>query len=284
MNILDKAEALIGERPLSATPLEGGEIGLVYHLSMADGSDLVIKTPRPGIRTTMEIEARMLGYLANHSHLPIPQVHHVAEKAIIMSYLPSQPGLTREAQEDAARHIAELHAVKSDKFGLPFDTVIGTLAQPNAGGPEWVPFFTHYRLLYMAKESLRVGRITESFYDRLHAFAEKLPDLIGEPSHPSLVHGDLWTGNVLVNGDEISGFVDPAIYFGHSEMDLAFSMLFGTFGQTFFDAYRQYRAIEPGFFEERKDIYNLWPLLVHVRLFGGSYQKSVSNIIARFGC
>ena len=93
----------------------------------------------------------------------------------------------------------------------------------------------------------------------------------------------MWTGNILCRGDRIAGFVDPAVYYGDAEIELAFSTLFGTFGQPFFRRYQELRPLEPGFFEQRRDLYNLYPLLVHVRLFGGSYVDSVDRTLSRFG-
>jgi fructosamine-3-kinase len=104
-----------------------------------------------------------------------------------------------------------------------------------------------------------------------------------EPERPSLIHGDVWTTNVLAEGEQITAFLDPAIYFAHAEIELAFTTLFGTFGPAFYERYHQIRPIGPGFFETRRDLYNLYPLLVHVRLFGGSYVNSVHQILARFG-
>jgi len=104
-----------------------------------------------------------------------------------------------------------------------------------------------------------------------------------EPAKPSLIHGDAWTGNILALNDQIIGFLDPAIYFADAEIELAFTTLFGTFGDSFFGRYEEIRPIEPGFLEARLDIYNLYPLLVHVRLFGGSYVSSVERVLKRFG-
>ena len=117
----------------------------------------------------------------------------------------------------------------------------------------------------------------------MERFGEKLEGLITEPARPSLLHGDLWGGNILVSGDKISGFIDPAISYGHPEMDLAFSTLFSTFGDAFFSAYDEIRPLQPGFFEVRRDIYNLWPLLVHVVLFGGSYAGQIDQVLRRHG-
>ena len=94
----------------------------------------------------------------------------------------------------------------------------------------------------------------------------------------------MWSGNVLTKDGRIAGFVDPAIYYADSEIELAFSTLFSTFGDAFFRRYDELRPLRPGFFEERRDLYNLYPLLVHVRLFGGSYVGSVERALARYGC
>jgi len=119
---------------------------------------------------------------------------------------------------------------------------------------------------------------------RLEKLAGRLGDWIDASAAPSLIHGDMWTGNVLCNHGRISGFVDPAIYYADAEIELAFSTMFGTFGDAFFGRYGEHRPLRPGFFEERVDLYNLYPLLVHVRLFGGSYVGSVDRTLARFGC
>ena len=106
---------------------------------------------------------------------------------------------------------------------------------------------------------------------RIERLAERLDDYLIEPAFPSLLHGDLWTGNVLTRSGRVAGFVDPAIYCGSPEIELAFGTLFGTFGEAFFEAYASAMPLEPGFHELRLSLYNLYPRLVHVRLFGSSY-------------
>ena len=105
-----------------------------------------------------------------------------------------------------------------------------------------------------------------------------------EPARPSLIHGDMWGGNVLARGGRIAGFVDPAIYYADPEIELAFSTLFSTFSDAFFERYGALRPLRPGFFEQRRDLYNLYPLLVHSRLFGGPYPDAVARTLDRFGC
>ena len=103
------------------------------------------------------------------------------------------------------------------------------------------------------------------------------------PRRPALLHGDLWGGNILSNGSRVVGFIDPAIYYGHPEADLAFSTLFGTLGRAFFERYESIAGIDDGFFDLRRDIYNLYPLMVHACIFGGGYRSQALSIIQALG-
>src|SRR5262249_44080665 len=136
---------------------------------------------------------------------------------------------------------------------------------------------------YMAREARREGKLPSPLFARIERLAERIEDYVIEPRHPSLLHGDLWTGNVLVRGGRIAGFVDPAIYFGSPEIELAFTTMFGTFGKTFFEAYEMERPLEPGFHDLRASLYNLYPTLVHVRLFGSGYLAGIERTLARMG-
>lgn len=262
--------------------LSGGMIGDVYRVLLEDGQALVAKSA-DGANSTLHIEGRMLRYLHEHSQLPIPQVLHSDANLLLMTYIENQGGITTEAQEEAGRVVAALHSVSAEKFGLEFDTLIGSLHQPNPQYERWIDFFREQRLLYMADVAHRAGQLPDALRRRVEAFAPKLDSLLHEPAHPALIHGDMWTGNVLCLRGHLAGFVDPAIYYAHPEIELAFTTLFGTFGRPFFRAYEEVSPLEPGFFEERRDIYNLYPLLVHVRLFGGGYVSQVDSILRRFG-
>ena len=133
----------------------------------------------------------------------------------------------------------------------------------------------------MARAALAGGRLDRDLMSRIERLAVRLPDLIGQPGAPALIHGDVWGGNVLVRSGRVAAFIDPAIYHADPEIELAFSTLFGTFGVEFFDRYQEHRPLRPGFIELRRDLYNLYPLLVHVRLFGASYVSQVEVIVQR---
>jgi fructosamine-3-kinase len=118
--------------------------------------------------------------------------------------------------------------------------------------------------------------------ERLRRLSHRLEEYLDEPAYPSLIHGDAWSGNVLAQGGRITGFLDPALYYADAEVKLAFITLFSTFGMPFFARHQALRPLRPGF-AGRCDVYNLYPLLVHVHLFGGNYVASLETRLRRLG-
>ncbi len=282
MDVQKHIENCIRQTLSEMTSLSGGCVGDVYGLVLQDGGRLVAKSASYG--AGLEIEGRMLGYLREHSTLKVPDVIYADETLLVMSRLEQSTQLNELGEEEAADQIAALHHVKADRFGLAFDTLIGGLHQPNPWTDDWFDFYGTSRLLYMAKQAVQHARLEAGFLERLEKLVTKLPEIAPPADAPCLLHGDLWGGNVLADKGRLSGFIDPAIYYGHREMDLAFSTLFHAFGQRFYDRYQEHFCLEQGFWEERCDLYNLYPLLVHVRLFGGSYVGDVDRILMKFGC
>jgi len=261
--------------------LSGGCIGEVWRVTVADGRRLAVKTAGPG--GTLDIEGYMLDYLARTNTVPVPEVIHAAPDLLVMSWIETSGPLTGNAQEHAADLLAALHGIPADAYGHERDTLIGPLHQPNPRTGSWVAFFRDQRLLYMGREAFEHGALRRETYGLLMDFCNrKLDTYIEEPTRPSLIHGDMWGGNVLCHDGRIAAFIDPAIYHADPEIELAFSTLFGTYGDRFFRRYHEHRPIRPGFFEARRDIYNLYPLLVHARLFGGHYALQVDGILRRY--
>ncbi len=258
-------------------PLAGGHNAELLTVTLADGRRLAAK-----VGHGLEPEGFMLRYLAAHSGLPVPDVHHSDERLLLMDFIEAGGTITPDAEEHAAELVAGLHAVAAPRYGFARSTPIGPLPQPNDGSDDWIAFFRDRRLLHMARAALTERRIDHALMTRIETLASHLPELIGTPAPPALVHGDLWTGNVLVRGGRVAAFIDPAIHHADPEVELAFTTLFGTFGKAFFRRYGEIRPLRPGFFEVRRDLYNLYPLLVHVRLFGGSYVGSVERTVRRF--
>lgn len=280
--IEDRIEAAIGARPERLAALSGGCIAEIYRVDFNTGLSVVAKLAGKG--DSLEPEAYMLRYLREHSHLPVPEVIHADDGLLIMSYIEHGGALDGPAQAHAAELLADLHAITRPRYGHERDTLIGSLPQPNPESDSWRDFFRDHRLLAMARTALEAGRLPAATMKRIEALATRLQTWIDEPEAPALIHGDMWGGNVLAGEGRIAGFVDPAIYYADAEIELAFATLFSTFGEPFFARYNEIRPIRAGFFETRRDLYNLYPLLVHVRLFGGSYLGSVEATLSRMGC
>lgn len=271
-----------GYEAIDIEPLGGGCVSAVYRVRTADGRRVVAKFDETG-QAGLTVEAEMLRYLAANTQLPVPTVHHASAALLVMAHLPGESRFSPGAERHAAELLAALHRHTAPAYGFDHDTLIGGLRQPNDRSASWLVFFRDRRLLHMAGEATQVGRLPSDIAGRVEAFAARLGDWLQEPERPSLIHGDVWTTNVLANGDQITAFLDPAIYYAHNEIELAFTTLFHTFSRDFYARYAELNPITPGFFEERKDIYNLYPLLVHVRLFGGSYVASVDQVLRKFG-
>jgi fructosamine-3-kinase len=272
---------IVGEPPRAATPLGGGCVGDVFRLDFADRAPLVAKMGDPG--AGLDVEGFMLEALAELSALPVPVVFHADETLLLMDWIEADDPMATGSQEHAAELLAALHGISTERFGFPRDTRIGGLVQPNAWCERWLDFFRDRRLLHRGRAAHDAGRLPSGMLSRLESLAARVGDWIGEPAAPALLHGDAWDGNILCRSGRVAAFIDPAIYYGDPEIELAFGTLFGTFGAPFFRRYEALRPLAPGFHDERRDLYNLYPLLVHVQLFGGGYVSSVDATLRKFG-
>lgn len=176
--------------------------------------------------------------------------------------------------------LARLHVERLERCGLERDNYIGTLSQPNEPDPSWPRFFGERRLGEQQRVAERSGALPGSTLRGLERIRARISELVPHAT-PSLLHGDLWSGNQAAGPHGEPVVFDPAVYAGHSEVDLAFSTLFGGFAPEFYDAYDACLAPEPGR-DERRDLYNLYPLLVHANLFGGTYVDELARGVARF--
>lgn len=272
-------EQAISGSIVAIAPLSAANNAQIYRLLLEGGGTRVAKVAERG----METEAWMLRFLKEHSSLPVPEVEFSNDHVIIMEFIESQDMIDYRGQRHAAEQLAALHAIGAEKYGLERDTAIGSLRQPNKQSDNWPAFFAEQRLLYMARAAFDENKIDKRMMQQAEKLAGKLPDILRDAAPPGLVHGDVWGGNIIIGRGKIAAFLDPAVYFADPEVELAFIRLFNTFDDSFFARYNDIRPIRPGFHEERADIYNLYPLLVHTRLFGASYARKAQKIFDRFG-
>ena len=230
-----------------------------------------------------EAEAKGLALLRKTDTFHIPEVigyGTLLDKAyLILDYIDTaQPG--KAYWETLGQSLAVLHSHTQPQFGLLFNNYIGSLPQTNTPTPNGHDFFFEHRLLPQAGLALYKGLLSKPMYEALLRLQPRLPNLI-PTERPALLHGDLWSGNVLVTEENQPALIDPAVYYGFREAELAFTKLFAGFDNRFYQAYDEAFPLIDGF-EERVALYNLYPLLVHVNLFGAGYVSGVERVLKQF--
>lgn len=269
--IREKLSQLLDSGVSELSYLAAGQIGDIYQARL-HGQPVVIKTTSEE-RDDLLVEARMLQDLAQNG-LRVPQVIASAEEVLILEYIEPcrDPGYDREIE--AATALASLHQVTNESrmYGYYYNTTIASFTQNNEQTQyNWGLFFSQMRILPMAKLCYERGALEKSLLDRLEALCSGLYRRIDMSEiTPSLLHGDIWSGNILYEKSGVC-FIDPAIYFGDREMELAFILFFHTFGEHFFEEYTKVHPLSVDFYETKVSLYQIYPLLVHVALYGGGY-------------
>lgn len=265
------------------TSVGGGDINDAYRLELEDKRCFVKINDADKYPQMFETEARGLELMRNCSRFQIPEVLGVGQsdgrQFLVLEYLESGSA-SIEFWELFANRLAGMHRSGHDVFGLDHSNYIGSLVQVNDIHESWPDFFTNQRLGPLSHKAFDMGLLSSSALKHFENLAHRLDQLIPIES-PSLLHGDLWSGNFMRGPDGEATIYDPAVYFGHREMDIAMSKLFGGFDNRFYATYNEQYPLEKGW-EDRVDIHNLYPLLVHVILFGGGYVSQVQSILNRF--
>jgi fructosamine-3-kinase len=276
--------AALGSEVAAAHAVAGGDINRAYQIALGDGRRLFVKANERSQRGMFAAEARGLRWLGEAVALRVPEVLAVsgpqAPRQFLLLEWVATGAPAPDFDERLGRGLAALHRRGAPGFGLDHDNFIGWLPQSNAASETWADFYRTRRLepqLRRAAESgLASSRMRQGF-DRLF---RALEDLVGPPEPPARLHGDLWGGNLLCDENGGPCLVDPAVYGGHREIDLAMMRLFGGFGARVFDAYQEAWPLAAGH-GERLALYQLYPLMVHVNLFGGGYVASVEAALER---
>jgi fructosamine-3-kinase len=252
----------------------GGDINEAFRVEFADESFGFVKTRADVAPGEYAAEAAGLRWLAEPRALRVPEVLGVADGVLVLDWV-DEGGRGDPAAFGAG--LAEVHAAGADEFGGVAPMRLGSLTLPNEPAPDWPAFYAERRLLPLLPHAglTRFGnKAVESVCARMH-------DLAGAPEPPARLHGDLWSGNVLWGRDGRAWLIDPAAYGGHREVDLAMLRLFGSPGRTFLAAYEERHPLAPGH-EERVELYQLFPLLVHAALFGGGYPASAERVARKY--
>jgi len=286
----------------NARHVGGGDINEAWHVTLADGCDAFVKTRSGAGPDEYATEARGLQWLAEPGALRTPRVLEVADDYLVLEWV-QQGSLSAEGAEELGRGLALTHAAGARVFGAPAQAVrggvpasenhqtkgdgkaaastFGSLRLPNDPTPDWPAFYAQRRLLPLAAISRERGALSERGAHAVEAVCERLPALAGPPEPPARLHGDLWSGNAMAGTDGRPWLIDPSAYGGHREVDLAMLRLFGAPSPRIFAAYEEAAPLAEGW-EERVELWQLLPLLVHAVLFGGGYVGAAERVARHY--
>ena len=283
MTSLEEAVAsATGREVASLARVGGGDINDAYAATLEDGARAFVKTRGDAPAGEFTAEAAALRWLAEPGGLGVPEVLGVLDtdglpRVLALEWL--EPGGARD-EADLGRGLATIHAAGASSFGGATDLRIGPLSLPNDPADPWAAFYADRRLRPLLAPARDRGALSSSGVAAVEQVCDRMAELAGPPEPPARLHGDLWTGNVLWSQGR-PYLIDPLAYGGHREVDLAMLRLFGSPGPRFLAAYEETSPLAPGH-EARVPLYQLFPLLVHAVLFGGSYGGSVEQAARRY--
>ena len=267
----------------SQSPLSGGDINAVFKLKTNRGVFCLKQNDRSRYLEMLQKEANGLNKLRQHSQFHVPQVIATFEdkhsQYLLMEYV-ELGSKSSGFWEDFGGKLANMHQQSSEQFGWQEDNYIGSLKQTNTQHSDWASFYREERILPQIRLAFDSQKVDLSFVQKAEKLCSKLHEIFPTES-PALLHGDLWSGNFMINSEGNPVLIDPAIYYGHREMDLGMMHLFGGFSDYLFHTYNEHFPLEKDW-TVRIPLTQLYPLLVHVNLFGGDYVRSAHSVIQRY--
>ena len=284
---LEDALELVGSRKIAyKIAVSGGDINESYRIALENGNIFFLKANRNRDASFFKCEYEGLKLIKKSGCISVPNpIAYGVDKEKKFAFLLMENINSAHKQEDYyekfGQTLALLHKQDfgQDGFGLDIDNYIGSTKQKNTYKKSWIDFFRTCRLEYQFN-------LASEYFDRedkkkVNSLLDNLDKYLQEPEKPSLIHGDLWSGNYITGSDGYAWLIDPAVSFSHSEADIAMTELFGGFDIRFYDAYKEASGMSCDY-KDRRDLYNLYHLLNHLNLFGASYLGSVKSIVRRY--
>jgi fructosamine-3-kinase len=277
-----KIESNTKSRVKSIEPLSGGCISNAYKLEMTSGENYFLKMNESHPKEMFIKEAHGLNELYKSRAIRIPKVVDYDDYFLLIEFI--QSGVKSKIfYQDFGHKLAEMHNFCSDTFGLYENNFIGSNIQENIPMEDekdnWIKFYFNKRILFQYRLAETNGFATKELTSKIKLLENKIENILtGSIEKPSLLHGDLWGGNYIVDENGNACLIDPAVYYGHREADLAMTKLFGGFSPDFYFAYNEHFPLPDGY-EYRENIYKLYHVLNHLNLFGSGYYSQAIALI-----
>jgi fructosamine-3-kinase len=281
-SITETVEEYRGTRIRQTESLSGGCISNAYKITFKDGATCLLKFNENSPTDMFTKEAHGLQELKKANAIKVPEVFLYGNDFILMEFI-SAIGKQKNFFEEFGRKFALLHKYTGEGFGFYEDNYIGSTPQININDDsfkgDWTSFYFNNRLLYQFKLAEKNGYVDSSFREAFGKIEEKIELILGEGEvRPSLLHGDLWSGNYMTDEEGNACLIDPAVYYGHREADLAMTKLFGGFSASFYEAYIEEYPLDEGW-EYRQNIYMLYHVMNHLNIFGGGYFSQALSLM-----
>jgi len=283
-----KVGSLLGDPVVRTEPVAGGDINNAYAFTLASGQRVFAKSHRAALPEMFVREAEGLAWLAEPNAVRVPKVLAASDAddagpaCLVLEYI-ARGSADENYAEILGQGLAALHRAGAPGFGHAHarPNYLATLPQDNTAEPTWAAFYVERRLKPLLDRARGAEIVPSELAARVRRVCDRMPSLIGPEEPPARVHGDLWGGNCFAADSGEPVLIDPAVYGGHREIDLAMMRLFGGFPRRAFDAYNETYPLQPGH-EGRVALYQLYPLLAHVNLFGASYLPQLDRALAHY--
>ncbi len=280
---IDALQSYLGKTVTNSTTVSGGDINDAYCIQTASGKFFLKLNDASKFPGMFAAEAEGLALIKGTQTIAVPEVllHGEAGRYsfLLLEWIQGVRG-DRNSQVKLGTHLAAMHSHTATTFGLDAYNYMGSLHQSNKHHTCWADFFVKERLQPMVNMAVDGGQLSISDTNDFEKLYNKLSELF-EEERPALIHGDLWGGNYLTGENGKPYLIDPAVSYGHREFDIAMTTLFGGFSTDFYDAYNEAFPLTHGW-QQRLPLWNLYPLLAHVNLFGGSYRQQTLSALRKY--
>ena len=281
--LIEQIEKTTGKKISSLLTVGGGDINQAYRLESSGDLFFLKVNDAAQFPDMFKKEAEGLKALAASRTFRIPEVVQAGEwegrQFLVLEWV-ERGRPSADFHEKTGSLLAAMHQQKQENFGWHEDNYIGSLVQPNNKADNWAVFYAEQRILPFVKKLRDAGHFEKKDVAGAEAFCKQLPALFPEEP-PALLHGDLWSGNYLADAKGEPVLIDPAVYCGHREMDIGMTLLFGGFSGAFYHSYNAQFPLAEGW-QQRVSSTQIFPLLVHARLFGGHYTAQCRNFFQKW--